>query len=397
MVAKVRLTRTVQVPDAVCVARCQKLPELGPRLLFFSGGTALRDLSRRLVHYTHNSIHLITPFDSGGSSAELRRAFGMLAVGDLRNRVMALADQSVQGQPEVYALFSFRFPKDREEAELKAWLGRMIEGGDPLVEAIPDPLRKIVRSHLRFFEERMPEGFSLRGANIGNLILAGGYLTQGRHIDPVIFLFSRLVEARGTVRPVASEDLQLAAELEDGTVVLGQHLLTGKEASPIASPVRRLFLSESQQEVKPATLVARDKVCDLVRGADLICYPIGSFYSSLVASLLPQGLAKVIAETDVPKVYVPNRGRDPEQLGMGLARSVAVLLDYLRQGSATPTRPSDLLHLVLVDRSTGEYDDAEVAATEELGVEVVDVGLVTERSTPLIDAERLAQVLVSLA
>ena len=34
------------------------------------------------------------------------------------------------------------------------------------------------------------------------LILAGGYLEHGRHIDPVIFLISRLVEARGTVRPI---------------------------------------------------------------------------------------------------------------------------------------------------------------------------------------------------
>ena len=71
------------------------IPALGPRLVFFTGGTALRDLSRQLTSYTHNSVHLITPFDSGGSSAALRRAFAMPAVGDIRNRLLALADSDL--------------------------------------------------------------------------------------------------------------------------------------------------------------------------------------------------------------------------------------------------------------------------------------------------------------
>ena len=50
------------------------LPALGPRLVFFTGGTALKGLSRSLTRYTHNSVHLVTPFDSGGSSAALREA-----------------------------------------------------------------------------------------------------------------------------------------------------------------------------------------------------------------------------------------------------------------------------------------------------------------------------------
>jgi len=65
----------------------------------------------------------------------------------------------------------------------------------------------------------MPESFSLQGANIGNLILAGGFLNNGRHIDPVIFLFSKLVQVRGIVRPISSEYMHLAATLENGKTV----------------------------------------------------------------------------------------------------------------------------------------------------------------------------------
>ena len=84
--------------------------DTGPRPLFFSGGTALRRLSQELVHYTHNSVHIITPFDSGGSSAKLRRAFHMPAVGDLRNRLLALADRSPSGDPAMCRLAASRFP-----------------------------------------------------------------------------------------------------------------------------------------------------------------------------------------------------------------------------------------------------------------------------------------------
>ena len=88
-----------RLPNRIEEAR--RAPEKGPAILFFSGGTASRQLSRELIHYSHNSIHVITTFDSGGSSAELRRAFGMPAVGDLRNRLLALADRSPSGNAEV--------------------------------------------------------------------------------------------------------------------------------------------------------------------------------------------------------------------------------------------------------------------------------------------------------
>ena len=56
-------------------------PDGGSRILFFSGGTALAPVAAELSRHTRNAVHVITTFDSGGSSAELRRAFDMPAVG----------------------------------------------------------------------------------------------------------------------------------------------------------------------------------------------------------------------------------------------------------------------------------------------------------------------------
>src|SRR5690606_24138834 len=100
MKARAQIVRSIKLPDSLRVGRAERAPELGPRIVFFSGGSALRPLSRALKRYTHNSSHLITPFDSGGSSAEIRRAFNMLSLGDLRNRLVALAEESVRGNPD---------------------------------------------------------------------------------------------------------------------------------------------------------------------------------------------------------------------------------------------------------------------------------------------------------
>jgi CofD-related protein of GAK system len=396
-VASVRVTRTVAIPDRVRLTRFRQAPEFGVRPLFFSGGTALRSMSQRLIEYTHNSIHLITPFDSGGSSAALRVSFRMPAVGDLRNRLMALADQSVLGHPEIYSLFAYRFPHDGRPVSLRARLRAMVRGEDEQIREVREPLRSLVRNHLGFFQDAMPGDFDLRGANIGNLVLAGGYLNQGRQMDSVLFLFSQLVEVRGTVRPVVDENLHLVAQLASGRTVVGQHELTGRDAPPLDSPVASLFLTRSLRSTRPYRPRIPTAVAELIRSADLICYPIGSFYTSVVATLLPEGVAEAIAQRDVPKVYVPNPGHDPEEIGLGMADKVRTLLRYLQAGSPPRTPVEALLHFVMVDVEGAGLRTKQIREIASLGVRVIDTPLVSPGSAPYLDDVLLIESLLSLA
>jgi CofD-related protein of GAK system len=393
----VRVTRAASLPDRVRLARYRHAPELGTRILFFSGGTGLRGLSQKLVAYTHHSRHIITPFDSGGSSAKLRRSFRMPAVGDLRNRLMALADTSVLGNPEIYRLFAYRFPEEGDQTELRRDLDRIARGRDERVTAIPDPLRSIVRRHVGFFRDAMPASFDLRGANVGNLVLAGGYLNQGRKLESVLYLFSRLVEVRGVVRPVVERDLHLVAQLADGRTVVGQHQLTGKNCTALDSPIERLYLSRSRTRIEEYRPEIGETVDGLIRSADLICYPVGSFYTSLIATLLPAGVADAVAAADVPKVYVPNPSDDPEEIGMGLVEKVATLQRYLREGVSKRTPADRLLQFVLVDGKKAGVKKKTMRAVERLGVRVIDVPLMSPTSGAYLDDERLAQALLSLA
>lgn len=397
MTDTVELRRAATIPDPTRIARYQRSPELGPKLLFFSGGTALAKCCRELKRYTHNSIHLVTAFDSGGSSAVLRNAFGILSVGDLRQRMMSLADETARGNPEIYRLFSHRLPVSEDHDALAADLAAMVAGEHPLVRDIPSELRQIVRTHLRAFREAMPPGFDLRRASIGNLVLTGGLLSNDRDVEAVIFLFSRLVEVRGLVSPIVDADVQLAATLASGERIVGQHRMTGKQESPIGAPIRDLSLVASFDDPSPVRVACSEVQRDRIESADLICYPTGSFYTSVLANLLVDGVGRSIAAARCPKVYVPNMGRDPEQLGMTLSSSVARLLEAVRRDTAEDTPAERILDLVLVDTARGDYAiELDTAAVEALGVRVVDTSLVRDAGWRLIDANKLALALLSM-
>jgi len=391
----VKINREKTFTQNINLAHWGKNPEFGPKILFFSGGTALRGLSRELIHYTHNSIHIITAFDSGGSSAKLREAFHMPAVGDLRARLIDLADHSLQGTREVYALFAYRFPKQTNNSELRKELDTMVNGKHKLIARITDPMHKIICTHLYWFREKMPENFDLRGASIGNLVLTAGYLENRRKLDPVISIFSKLVRVRGTVRPIANKYLHLAAELEDGSVIVGQHLLTGKETKPISSRIKRLFITDNPEKPLPYVLKLSKKMADLIRKADLICYPMGSFFSSILAQLLAKGVGEAIAETSVPKIYIANTGRDPECFGYTVMEQVNALLEYGRIDNQA-IAPSDLISTVLIDRENGNYPGGiEDDYFTRLGIKLIDTPIISSTSKPFIDENMLLPVLLA--
>lgn len=391
--SELTITRAVRIPDAFRIERFLSNPKLGPRLLFFSGGSALNGVSQQLKRYTHNSIHLVTPFDSGGSSQGLRLAFDMPAIGDLRSRLMALADETVLGHPDVFRLFTHRYARTADQADLAGELDAMISGSHPLVEAIEQPMRTLIQNQLGTFRAACPKSFDLRGASIGNLILAGGYLNQNQQLEPIIFLVSKLVGVQGTVRAVADDNLHLGAELANGETVIGQHLLTGKEHAPLTSPIKDFFLNQGLKAKNRAEAVFPERNRSLVQSADLVCYAPGSFYTSLVANLLPTGVGQAVASRTVPKVYVPSLGPDPETGELTLTDKVHTLLTYLLRDAGSNCPVHKLLNFVIVDESVPEEEAQEIRAR---GISVVRLNLVSRASAPYYDPVPLCEALVSL-
>lgn len=392
MTSSMRIWRRMIMPDLVRVHRYQSLPEQGPKVLFFSGGSALNKISRVFKEYTHHSVHLVTPFDSGGSSARLRAEFDIPAVGDLRSRLMALADETVMGQPEVYDLFTHRLPQQAEALALREQLQLLVLGEHPLIECIPNPMKALIQTHLAVTQARIHADFDLRGASIGNLIMAGGYLNNQQQLDPIVFLFSRLVKALGEVKTTLDASLHLGVELDSGEIVLGQHRITGKETDELSSPIKRMWLNKGLRNIVPTNCHIADDRKDAIESADLICYPPGSFYSSLLANLLPEGVGRSICQNPNPKVYLPNLGTDPEQHGLSLMERVKRLVSTVMADTEVAGLYSALDYLLLDD--SYNYGELDSQLLNGLNVVVIRTPLITEKQHKY-DERLVARALLS--
>jgi CofD-related protein of GAK system len=372
--------------------------EDGPRILFFSGGTALRSLCRVLKRATHNSIHIVTPFDSGGSSGPLREAFGMPGIGDLRNRMVSLADEETPGCVESARLVSHRLDAHNVEAG-RQQLEAIVTGRDALVADVPPALREFACARLRTLTTRAPQNFDLRGASVGNLILTGAWLER-RDLRRAVRALSEFLSVRGAILPTVEADLHLAALLEDGSRIVGQHRITGKQVAPLPCGIREIQLvAVLDESAPPVEVAASEEVLAAISTADLICFPMGSFFSSVLCNLLPRGIGLAIAEARCPKVYVPNAGADPEMRGIDPARATALLIGALRRDAGSDVPTDRLLNFVLLTEEPTAYAlPADADAIARLGPEP-RATLTSARGVVggEIDSEQLAAALLSLA
>ena len=332
-------------------------------LAFFSGGTALAGLAREFALRREKPVWLITTFDSGGSTQALRRVFDMPAVGDIRNRLLASVNPD-RVSAAIVAFLRSRVPRQLAGDQAKAALFALVACDD--WRACPEAAQ--VGADLARFFAAMPPEFDAACASIGNLALAGAWLRFGR-LDKAIACYEELLAVDGRLIPISEQSLHLAAELANGEVVIGQHLLRD------GLPVRRIFLTRStpwaQGESREGSALPTQAALAAIRSAALICFPIGSFYSSLLANLLPTGVGRAIAESNARKVLIPNTGVDPERGNLPLGAQVDRLLAVLRADA--PDAPlTSLLDTVLIDSANGIYpgNSAGAAGPPDWGLPV---------------------------
>jgi 2-phospho-L-lactate transferase/gluconeogenesis factor (CofD/UPF0052 family) len=125
---------------------------------------------------------------------------------------------------------------------------------------------------------------------------------------------------------------------------------------------------------------------------------MGSFYTSLLANLLPAGVGVAVSKAECPKLYIPNSGIDPEQRGLSVADSVALLLRTLRRDAGPQTDPAQLLNTVLVDSTHGSYPDGiDAEGIRAQGVALRDLPLVQTDNAQRHIPELTVRVILSVA
>ena len=235
---------------------------------------------------------------------------------------------------------------------------------------------------MRWFASRMPSDFDLRGASVGNLIITGCFLEHNRDIVTAIYLIWTLLGAKGSVRPLTGSNLHIRTYYHDGTIELGQHKM-GKSRIGTKSKIIKMDLVK---HLSPPTLNHQEPLycniddvsADLISSADLITFPMGSFFSSVLVNLLPQGVGQAITKRDCPKVYIPNTGDDPEMYGYTLYECASLIIDMVRN-DAGDAPISQILQYILIDTRNCHYcvpiDTKKIA---DLGIAIIDVQLVDD-------------------
>ena len=214
----------------------------------FGGGTGLPSVLGGLKRNPWLALHaVVTMFDSGGSSGQLRDELGVLPPGDVLRCALALA---------------------RNEREAR----RVLLARLPTLE------------HTR-----------LGGHTGGNLLLSMMERYSGDFLAAVEGLRS-LLGCAGHVWPVSVESASVCAEYGDGTATRGEvEVDAGQSAGHM---ITRLWL-EPPVRVHPATAEAIARLDAVVIGP-------GSFYTSLMPIFLVRGVADAIQRVNGPIVLVCN-------------------------------------------------------------------------------------------
>jgi len=247
-----------------------RILERGPSVVAVGGGTGLSTLLRGLKDVTSNIAAVVTVTDDGGSSGRLREEIDVLPPGDVRNCLLALAED----ETELSTYLQYRFAGEHE----------------------------------------------LAGHSLGNLLLSGLEQATGG-FDRAVEAMSHMLSIRGEVLPATLTKAHLVATMEDGAIVEGE--------SRIVSDPRRIRAIR----LSPAPVRPYERVLTAIAEADLIFLGPGSLFTSLIPNLLVDGIAAAIEDAAAEKVLIGNLMTQPgETDGFTLGDHLRVLGEYVGVG-----------------------------------------------------------------
>lgn len=310
----------------------------GPEVVVIGGGTGLSVLLRGIKHITGNCTAVVTTGDDGGSSGRLRKEMGMVPPGDMRNCLIALADT------------------------------------EPLMEKV--------------LQYRFKTNTSMEGHNLGNLFIAAMTDIEG-NIEDGLTAICDILKVRGHVWPSSSDDLQLKAEMEDGSIVIGESAITASKKR-----IKKLM-------TEPEAPRASQSAINAIINADAIILGPGSLYTSVIASLIIPGIKEAVINSKAVKIYVCNVMTQPgETDGFGAYEHVKTIIDHMGV---------QCLDYVIVNEQEAsvqqikEYEKEgaspvapDVEKIEALGIDAVQARLLNNSNMVRHNPIKLAKTIITL-
>lgn len=154
----------------------------------FGGGTGMSTLLKGLKEFPINITSVVSVCDDGKSTGKLRKEFNIPAMGDIRRVMISLSET----EPLMENLLNYRFSSNSE----------------------------------------------LNEHTVGNLLLTAGTQITGNLSDGIRSI-SKVLNLKGKVIPFSEDNIVLSATMEDGSVINGEHNITG---SPLK--IKKVYYKE---------------------------------------------------------------------------------------------------------------------------------------------------------
>ena len=236
------------------------------KVVVLGGGTGSSTLLRGLKEFPLDLTAIVSVCDDGKSTGILREEFNIPAVGDIRRVLVALSET----EPLVMELFNYRFKTTSD----------------------------------------------LDGHTVGNLLLTASSGITGNLSDGIEAL-SKVFNLKGKVVPLTEDNVVLLGEMEDGSIVEGEHNITVN-----TNKIKRVFYKEEPVPTKEAVKAIED--------GDLILLSMGSLFTSIIPNLICEEIVNAIDRSQGKIMYVCNMVTQPgETDGFKVSDHVKLLNQYL--------------------------------------------------------------------
>jgi uncharacterized cofD-like protein len=244
------------------------------RISCIGGGTGLFNLLSGIKTLSAVlPISIVSTSDDGGSSGRLRDSFGVLPPGDIRRSLVALSNA-------------------------------------------PEIMNKII-------QYRFSKGACFSGHSFGNLLLTVLNDIEGSMAGAVRGV-GDILNINGIVYPIASTESVLYVELEDGTIVKGEHNIDLCKNRSCELRVKKCW----HKPVPRCDINAYSAIIN----SDFVTIGPGDLYTSVITNLLIKDIREALIKSRAKKIYVCNLMTKPgETFGYGAFDHIAEILRYLKQ------------------------------------------------------------------
>lgn len=307
------------------------------KIVAIGGGTGLFSLLRGLKSYSNQISAIVTVTDNGGlSTSILRKEFDIVAPGDVRKCISALA----------------------EDEELVS----------------------------KLFEYRFKNGNGFSGHTLGNIWLTALAEYFGS-FDKAVEATSEIFKTAGKVIPSTLENIDLKIEYEDGTNLVGESNL-----DKIVKKIKRVSLTKR-------TAGAYTTAVQVIEEADLILIGPGSLYASIIPNLLLEEIRRAVRDNKTAvKIYIANCSTERTQTAhYSIGDHIRALFDHAGRGLFDYCLVNS--HIIKTSRNESKLGEINNITTTEDVIECVKIVRrnVIEAKNPLYhNPAKLAEAVIGL-